>query len=88
MSNQRQFDKPGTYRFEVSGQLDNSWSDWFDGYRVTPQENNVTALVGQIEDQSALYGLIARIGNLGLLLLSVQRMDDNETIGITADEKI
>lgn len=88
MKNQRQFDKPGTYHFEVCGQLDNSWSDWFDGFSVTPQDNYVTALVGQIEDQSALYGLIARIGNLGLLLLSVQRMADNETNGIPADEKI
>jgi hypothetical protein len=81
MSKQQQFNRPGTYRMEVRGQLDASWSDWFDDFAVTPQDGGSTILVGQIEDQSALYGLIARIGNLGLLLLSVQRMEDEETHG-------
>jgi hypothetical protein len=79
MSSQRQDERPGNYRIEVQGQLDASWTDWFDGFQVTPQEDNKTALTGPIEDQSALYGLIARIGNLGLLLLSVQRIGDEAT---------
>lgn len=67
--------------FKVQGQLDASWSEWFDGFSVAPRNDNVTALVGPIEDQPALYGLIARIGGLGLLLLSVQRLGDEEMEG-------
>jgi hypothetical protein len=76
MRTQGQFDKPGIYLFEFRGQLDASWSDWFDGFSVIPKPRNLTALVGPIEDQSALYGLIARLGHLGLLLLSVQCLSD------------
>jgi hypothetical protein len=76
MRDQMQFDRPGRYLIEVRGQLDADWSDWFAGLTVTPQENNVTVLAGQIEDQSALYGLIAKISSLGLQLLSVQSLDD------------
>jgi len=88
MSKQGQFDEPGRYLLRVGGQLDASWSDWFDGFSVTPQANNETLLAGLIEDQSALYGLIARIGNLGLLLLSVQRIADDTIKGVAADEQI
>lgn len=56
----------------IMGQIDERWSDWFDGLKITHMECNATALTGSIRDQAALYGLIARLRDLGLSLLSVK----------------
>jgi len=71
MSNSRKFDRPMVYRIRVYGRLEPKWSSWFDDCQITPLENGETVLVSEIADQSALYGLLARIGNLGLPLLAV-----------------
>jgi hypothetical protein len=55
----------------VKGQIDERWSDWLDGLTITHSAEDETVLVGSILDQSALYGLIARLRDLGLPLLSV-----------------
>ena len=64
-----------TYRIEVRGHLNNKWRDWFDGFDITLQDNNVTMLSGTVEDQSALHGLLAKIRDLGLSLLSVNQVE-------------
>ncbi len=64
-----------TYCFRVKGHLDDRWSDWFGGLAVHPQEDGTTVLVGPVIDQAALHGVIARIRDLGLPLLSVTRED-------------
>ena len=63
------------YCLQVCGHLTRRWSDWFDGLTVTPQPDGTTILVGLVADQPALYGLISRLRDLGLTLLSVQRLD-------------
>ena len=68
-----------TYQVKVQGRLDESWSSWFDNMNVTVQSESgatVTTLTGDLVDQAALHGLLARIRDLGLQLLSVQRIDD------------
>ena len=62
------------YRFRVRGHLDDRWSDWFGGLAVQRQENGTTLLVGPVADQAALHGVINRIRDLGLSLLSVNRV--------------
>ena len=64
-----------TYCFRVKGHLDDRWSDWFGGLAVHLQEDGTTVLVGPVVDQAALHGVIARIRDLGLPLLSVSRED-------------
>ncbi len=61
---------PTVYRIRVKGQLRPEWSEWFDGLTVTP-ERGVTTLVGPVLDQPALHALLARVRDLGLVLLSV-----------------
>ena len=76
MANGRAFDQPAVYQIRVKGNLDPQWSDWFDGFAVTPQAGDETLLVGSVADQPALHGILAKIRNLGLPLLSVVCLAD------------
>jgi hypothetical protein len=60
----------------VEGHLDIDWSDWFGGLKVTHLSDNKSLISGSIEDQSALYGLLSKLRNLGLELVSVN-VDDS-----------
>ena len=71
-------DKPGIYHIRVQGELDAHWSDWFDGLAITPQAGGETQLSGRVADQAALHGLLAKIRDLGLPLLSVRRVGSTE----------
>ena len=62
------------YEICVEGQLDSSWGDWFGGLQVLPQPNGETLLLGWVPDQPALHGLLTRLNNLGLVLISIHRM--------------
>lgn len=64
-------DKPGVYQIRLRGSLDNRWANWFDGMAVTLAENGDTLLTGQAQDQAALLGLIAKVRDLGVPLVSV-----------------
>jgi hypothetical protein len=74
MANGREFSKPAIYEIRVKGNLDPVWADWFDGFTVTRQANDETMLTGPVPDQPALHGLLAKIRDLGLPLLSLQRL--------------
>jgi hypothetical protein len=67
------YDPQSTYQIIVKGVLDESWSDWFDGFTITVFQE--TKLVGPIRDQASLHGLLAKIRDLGLELVSVEQMD-------------
>lgn len=58
-------------RIRVRGQLGADWADWFEGLVVTPQPDDTTLLEGDLRDQPALYGLLAKVRDLGLSLISV-----------------
>jgi hypothetical protein len=60
-----------TCRIRVDGQLGPEWSDWFDGLAVTPRPDNTTLLAGSVRDQPALHGLLVKVRDLGLSLISV-----------------
>ena len=62
---------PLLYEIRVRGVLDDCWSSWFDGFTVSVRDGE-TALRGPVVDQAALHGLLARIRDLGLPLLSVR----------------
>lgn len=77
MTDGHKFDRPSFYRIRVKGNLDRKWSDWFDGFTITPQPADTTLLTGPVADQAALHGLLAKIRDLGLPLLSVRRGEDH-----------
>jgi len=56
----------------VKGQIDAQWSDWFEEFTITHTDQGETILAGDVTDQSALYGLIAKLRDLGLPLVSVE----------------
>jgi hypothetical protein len=65
--------KQAVYRIEVEGQLDKSWSGWFSGMTLTFQDD-VSTLTGPLADQAALRGLLSKIWDLNLTLVSVVRL--------------
>ena len=74
MSHGRVFDEPAVYQIRVQGVLRDEWSVWFDDFSIAPQVNGETVLTGPVADQAALYGLLDKIRDLGLPLLSIRRM--------------
>ncbi|HEY5731447.1 MAG TPA: hypothetical protein VLA72_22140 [Anaerolineales bacterium] len=55
----------------IEGRLDNSWTEWLEGFAFSYTEQDETILTGEVEDQAALYGLIAKLRDLGVKLISV-----------------
>jgi len=80
MSIDRLFDKPGKYQIRIQGHLDSSWSDWLDGLAITHEENDTTLLTGLIADQSALYGLLIKLRDLSLILISLRRVASGDQL--------
>jgi hypothetical protein len=64
---------PEYYEIKIKGHLDQCWSDWFVGVKLTHLEGNETLLSGSLPDQTALHGLLERIRDLNLTLISVTR---------------
>jgi hypothetical protein len=59
------------YQIRIKGQLDSEWSDWFEGLSITLEENGDTLLTGEVIDQAALHGLLKKVRDLGMPLVSV-----------------
>lgn len=66
----------GRYEIRLTGHLDARWSTWFDGLVVSHHEDGTTLIAGPVVDQAALHGLIHRVRDLGMPLLSVTRVAD------------
>jgi hypothetical protein len=62
----------------VQGRIDEHWSDWFDDLTLMHTEEDETILSGVVTDQAALYGLLAKLRDLGLHLLSVNQVEVEE----------
>lgn len=81
MSNKR---KPQTapapatvYQIRIEGHLGDQWAEWFDGLSITLEENGDTLLTGPVADQAALHGLLKKVRDLGMPLLSVICVESN-----------
>ena len=66
------------YEIRVGGRLPSRWAAWFDGLTVTAGTDGITAIRGPVADQAALHGLLARVRDLGLPLVSLTRLTDLE----------
>jgi hypothetical protein len=62
------------YQIKVKGHLGHQWTDWFDGLTITLEEGGDTLLTGSVVDQAALHGLLKKVRDLGMPLLSVNRV--------------
>jgi hypothetical protein len=63
------------YQIKIEGHLGRQWTDWFEGLTITLEDNGETLLTGPVIDQAALYGLLKKVRDLGLPLISVNRVD-------------
>ena len=69
---------PERYEIQVKGVLDGGWSAWFDGLQVTSDDRGQTVIAGPVADQAALHGLLAKVRDLGLPLLSVRYIEPDQ----------
>ena len=72
---------PGLYEIRIRGLLDDRWADWFEGLTITREDNGETLLSGPVVDQAALHGLLKKVRDLGLPLLSVMQVDPRQAKG-------
>jgi len=73
MDDERECDEQHVYQIRVQGKLDERWSDWFNGMAIT-SERGVTKLTGAVMDQARLRGILSKIWDLNLTLISVNRI--------------
>ncbi len=71
--------QPLVYQIRLKGQLGSEWADWFEGLVVTLEADGNTLLTGPVPDQAALHGLLKKVRDLGMPLISVTQMSLNET---------
>jgi hypothetical protein len=71
--------QPIIYRIRLQGHLDRQWTDWFEGLTITLEDNGETILTGPVVDQAALHGLLKKVRDLGMPLLSVTRIQPSQT---------
>ena len=71
---------PDTQRYEirVNGHLEARWAAWFDGLNLTTEDDGVTLISGRVVDQAALHGLLAKLRDLGIPLVSLVRLPTGE----------
>ena len=72
MTNPNGYHNPVQYRIKLKGRLDHKWSNWFEQMEIS-SEGDQTILTGPVSDQAALHGLLVRIRDLNLTLLTVER---------------
>ena len=79
LSSQLNAEQPVHYQIRLQGHLDQQWRTWFDGLHITLTADGDTLLTGPVIDQAALHGLLKKVRDLGMPLLSVIRVDAQQT---------
>lgn len=79
MKSQEKWQGPARYEIKVKGLLGNQWLSWFEGVSIET-EGGLTTITADVPDQSALHGLIARVRDLGLPLISINRFEKNGSV--------
>ena len=83
---ERDTDQPKVFQFRIKGHLSQQWQDWFEGLIITLEEEGNTLLSGSVVDQSALHGILKKIRDLGMPLLSVNSADPNQVTRADANQ--
>ena len=66
---------PSIYQIRIEGHLGPAWTDWFAGLSITLEDNGDTLMTGAVVDQAALHGLLKKVRDLGVPLVSVDRLE-------------
>jgi hypothetical protein len=71
--------QPMVYQIRIKGHLGHQWTDWFEGLTITLEEDGDTLLTGPVVDDAALHGLLKKVRDLGMPLLSVNRVEPGQS---------
>jgi hypothetical protein len=69
---------PGRYEIRLKGHLDSRWTAWFDGLSLTNESDGTTIICGPVVDQAALHGLLQKVRDLGMPLVSVTQVESEQ----------
>ncbi len=70
--------EPGLYEIRLKGHLNDRWADWFEGLTITLEDQGDTLLTGLVVDQAALHGLLKKVRDLGMPLVSVSPLEHGQ----------
>ncbi|MEZ4672544.1 MAG: hypothetical protein R3E39_31980 [Anaerolineae bacterium] len=73
------------YQIRIKDHIDESWADWLNGLAIHHEDNGETLLTGSLPDQAALHGVLNRLRDLGIELISVNPLDDGHAEGGETD---
>jgi hypothetical protein len=71
-------DESGLYEIRLKGHLNDRWAEWFEGLTITLEDNGDTLLTGPVIDQAALHGLLKKVRDLGMPLVSVRHLEHGQ----------
>ena len=71
-------DEPERYEIRIKGHFDDQWAAWFGGLTITREDNGETLLTGPVVDQAALHGLLRKVRDVGMPLISVMRVEPDQ----------
>ena len=74
------------YQIKIKGRLGGQWSEWFEGLTITPEEDGNTLLAGPVVDDAALHGLLKKVRDLGMPLLSVNRVEPDPSTTLRTEQ--
>jgi hypothetical protein len=90
MSNKRNLkiepSQPIIYQIRIKGHLDHQWTEWFEGLTITLEDNGDTLLNGPVVDQAALFGLLKKVRDLGMPLISVDPVKPSQVDAPNAEQ--
>ena len=72
------YHNPGRYEIRLKGHLDSRWAAWFDGLTLTNESDGTTLIHGPVTDQAALHGLLQKVRDMGLPLVSVTQVHPDQ----------
>jgi hypothetical protein len=78
---------PGRYEIRLQGHVDSRWAAWFDGLTLTHASDGTTLIHGPVVDQAALHGLLQKVRDMGLPLVSVTQVDPDQPDVPTTDPR-
>ena len=84
MSEKSAADEAGRYEIRLKGHLDSRWAEWFDGLSLTNSSDGTTVIHGFVLDQAALHGLLRKVRDIGLQLISVTRVEPDQPAVLTS----
>jgi hypothetical protein len=82
-----EYNQPVVYQIRIKGHLDDRWADWFGGLAITLEENGDMLLTAPVPDQAALFGLLRKVRDLGMQLISVNRVDTPKPLELLKSQR-